>query len=262
MQAFVQNQKLYDEHFCYFQNLLRKNEMENTAPETLKKNVFANSEAYETLLKVTPGIIMIVDYSRHNYLYHSDNIHQLDIDLNLVYEQGTAYTFSLFHPQHYTIMRNEIFPEVYRLLGEYCQKGDAQKLRIVFCNLTRTASGEYQWYMHHISILSTHQSEPVVGLKYMVNIHPFKKDNSVDLHAYYINDDQTETSIFKKSVSTVSANLSERERQIMDLIAQGKTSKQIAYELNISIHTVNTHRRNMLSKTNSANSTELISSNQ
>ena len=44
-------------------------------------------------------------------------------------------------------------------------------------------------------------------------------------------------------------NLSEREKEIMQLVAQGKTSREIGELLFISKHTVDTHRRNIQKKT-------------
>ncbi len=52
--------------------------------------------------------------------------------------------------------------------------------------------------------------------------------------------------------------LSSREKEILKGIAYGKASKQIAEDLNISKHTVDTHRRNMIEKTGAANTTELV----
>lgn len=43
--------------------------------------------------------------------------------------------------------------------------------------------------------------------------------------------------------------LSEREREVLLLVAQGFSSKEIADKLNISVHTVNTHRKNITHKT-------------
>jgi len=42
--------------------------------------------------------------------------------------------------------------------------------------------------------------------------------------------------------------LSERELEILSLIGNGLLSKEIANQLNISVHTVNTHRQNILEK--------------
>jgi len=53
-------------------------------------------------------------------------------------------------------------------------------------------------------------------------------------------------------------NLSKREREILILICQGLTSQNIAKELFISKHTVETHRKNMLRKLNVNSSMELV----
>lgn len=66
--------------------------------------------------------------------------------------------------------------------------------------------------------------------------------------------------ILKKStfnkVDTLS--LTNREREIANLVAQGLSSKQIGRKLNIGIETVKTHRRNMLSKNNINSFPQLI----
>jgi len=52
--------------------------------------------------------------------------------------------------------------------------------------------------------------------------------------------------------------LSQREKEIIRLIVQGKTSKEIARQLFISKNTVDTHRRNILDKTGLKSTAELI----
>jgi two-component system response regulator NreC len=44
------------------------------------------------------------------------------------------------------------------------------------------------------------------------------------------------------------ATLTDREREVLQLLAEGKTTKWIASELSISVKTVETHRRNMMEK--------------
>lgn len=53
-----------------------------------------------------------------------------------------------------------------------------------------------------------------------------------------------------QTTATESYDLSARETQILALIAQGLSSKEIADRLNLSIHTINTHRKNITRKTN------------
>lgn len=50
----------------------------------------------------------------------------------------------------------------------------------------------------------------------------------------------------------------QREKEVLSLIASGFGSKQIADKLNISINTVGNHRSNMLLKTGAKSSAELV----
>ncbi len=52
--------------------------------------------------------------------------------------------------------------------------------------------------------------------------------------------------------------LSAREREVIALVAQAKSRKIIASDLNISIHTVDTHLRHIHLKTNTHSLSELI----
>lgn len=53
-------------------------------------------------------------------------------------------------------------------------------------------------------------------------------------------------------------HITDREKEIFKKICEGKTSEKIAEELAISVETVKTHRRNLLQKTASENSVDLL----
>ena len=50
--------------------------------------------------------------------------------------------------------------------------------------------------------------------------------------------------------------LTQREVEVLRLVAAGKTDREIGKELSISVSTASTHVRNILNKTNVANRTE------
>jgi DNA-binding NarL/FixJ family response regulator len=52
--------------------------------------------------------------------------------------------------------------------------------------------------------------------------------------------------------------LTSRERELLQLIAEGRSAKEIAHELNLSPHTVDTHRGNIMQKLNVHSIPELI----
>lgn len=63
--------------------------------------------------------------------------------------------------------------------------------------------------------------------------------------------------LYHSSISS-ETRLTYREKEILLLICDGFISKEIAYKLNISLYTVNNHRKNILSKLNVDNMIEAI----
>jgi len=62
----------------------------------------------------------------------------------------------------------------------------------------------------------------------------------------------------KDTIKTKAGILTKRETQILPLIADELSSKQIADKLFISINTISNHRANILHKTSCKNSEELV----
>jgi DNA-binding NarL/FixJ family response regulator len=52
--------------------------------------------------------------------------------------------------------------------------------------------------------------------------------------------------------------LSVREREVLLLISEGKTSEHIARQLFLSVNTIDTHRKNIISKLNARNITDAV----
>jgi DNA-binding NarL/FixJ family response regulator len=62
----------------------------------------------------------------------------------------------------------------------------------------------------------------------------------------------------EKSVEDSYDLLTPREREILQLLAEGRTNKEVASTLGLSLHTVETHRGNILQKLNLHGTPELI----
>ena len=65
-------------------------------------------------------------------------------------------------------------------------------------------------------------------------------------------------SSYRISGSTPLDQLTSREREVLQLIAEGKTNKEVANSLNISVFTVDAHRGRIMEKLNVHNVNELV----
>ena len=76
----------------------------------------------------------------------------------------------------------------------------------------------------------------------------------------YFSEEVTKTMIssMRKKDMAGEVRLTKREKEVLPLIADGKTTKQISELLHIADTTVETHRRNLIEKTGVANSKALI----
>jgi two-component system, chemotaxis family, CheB/CheR fusion protein len=70
--------------------------------------------------------------------------------------------------------------------------------------------------------------------------------------------DNTTLSVLRKTAATRVANLTTRQRQILDLVLAGHPSKNIAADLGISQRTVDNHRAAIMRKTGSKSVPELV----
>ena len=91
----------------------------------------------------------------------------------------------------------------------------------------------------------------------ITDISRYKTDNDV---TFSISEYDNNQKIIKKILFRKEIQISKREKEIINLIVQGYSSKIIADILKISINTVNTHRQNLLKKMDCNNTAELIAS--
>ena len=68
----------------------------------------------------------------------------------------------------------------------------------------------------------------------------------------------TVLSDYRKHVTDPLDLLSSREREVLQLIAEGKTNKDIAALLNLSVYTVDAHRGRIMEKLNLHSTSELV----
>jgi len=75
---------------------------------------------------------------------------------------------------------------------------------------------------------------------------------------YYSSRVQSSSVISKRSSPFDLNKISKREVEILTLIAQGFSNKEVSKQLYLSVHTIDSHRKNMLNKFQAKNSADLV----
>lgn len=105
----------------------------------------------------------------------------------------------------------------------------------------RNAQGTYVWVRHRMYYVATHANGNVWLALCLYGFSPDSSFNCMVINSV----DGTMTEWDKE---TCKGLLSKREKEILLLIEEGKSSKEIAETLSISVNTVNRHRQNILEK--------------
>lgn len=137
------------------------------------------------------------------------------------------------------------------------------RYKINYCFRLKVKDGSYRLFLHQALALNTHASgalDKVLGIH--SDIHHITKENNYKISFIGLNDEPSFLEMdveahFKKENSSASP-FSRRELEVVRLLAKGDSSKEIAEKLYISLETVLTHRKNILSKAGCRNTTELV----
>lgn len=118
-------------------------------------------------------------------------------------------------------------------------------------------NGTYRHVMRHSTVFETDSKGRIISsLSTLTDISFLNLSKKVDWHfeAPGLNLEK-----FRSHIQKTHINLfSDREMQIIQLLNKAYSSQKIADKLHLSKHTIDTHRRNLLGKTNSSNTIELL----
>ncbi len=136
------------------------------------------------------------------------------------------------------------------------------KYKIQYDFRIRNAQGNYLRILHQAILIHFDENKNFYrSLALHTDISHIKKGGTPSLSFIGIDDEPSFIDIqapplFKGNKDSL---FSKREKEILKLVLAGRTSDEIAAELFISVHTVNTHRKNIFSKSKARNMVELIS---
>lgn len=170
--------------------------------------------------------------------------------------------FELVHPEDLKQMHRKEAKAVDFILNQIPTE-DILKYKIVYVLRMRHADGSYKTILQQSKTLSLSEDgkvQHVLGIHTDVSFLKMPVDHKIsfiaeDRPSYYAvstDDDLAPKQYDYKKLFTP------REKQILSNIANGKSFSEIAANLNVSPHTINTHKKNILRKTDCNNTTELV----
>jgi hypothetical protein len=163
--------------------------------------------------------------------------------------------FEATHPddiERHSLGRTKLFKLAHQLF--IAEKGHA----LLSSNLKlRNPAGGYSEILFQCFLFySASPYKTVYLLEVHTNIDWFKFTKNK--YHIYVGDDLFYFRYPDEELLKVGHELSDREFEILKLIESGLSSEKIAEKLFLSVHTINTHRSNMLAKTWKANVPDLI----
>lgn len=202
---------------------------------SLGKNIAKNLFRIEDIGDYIPGSVMVQDLNvmENTYMNHygCDYLRHSSEELQAM---GAEYFERFFPQEEIAILKPE--------LQKFVMQGDANKVYSFFQRVRPDVNSDYKWYFTTSKLYPADVPGDVLKL---VKIAVPADMNNLAGRKFT---DLIEDDIFVRKNYRRFNLLSVREKEIIHLIVEGKSSFEIAEQLFLSIHTINNHRKNILHK--------------
>ena len=228
-------------------------------------SIWSSSGQDDLLLGKFSPAAYILDYTQRKIIYASPKIATLaGIPLSHILNGSLESVASMVYKPDLETYQQKIFPENIRFL---MQVPVANHPDYLFTWNYRVKHGKNQ--LRHIVqqsmfIRSSANGLPLVNLAFLYEVNQGKSENRIvhtvsRLHG--ISPTLAADSILVRNIFRSDESkemLTKREIEILRYLCEDLNSEEIASKINVSKHTVDNHRRNMLHKTNSKTSVGLV----
>ena len=257
------SEQFYGQFLETVEKFLPKSYFQKHSVQQKKFELFENPQFIE-LLKHSPAIVGVFNNTTMGYEFMSDNFETITGYSSKIAEgpDGMMNVFSTFTPEHAELYNSQIFPIIYEHFKDNSTNDEIKKIRFTSTFKFVKKDKSIAWFMQQLNVIETDEDGlPILVLLFMSDVSNIKKDNEVDFIVARKDENGSYKNEYVASFKSIDNNLklTKREIEILGLLRDGKSSYEIAQLLFISENTVNTHRQNMLVKSEKKNTTELVS---
>lgn len=221
----------------------------------LQKPISANNFITERNLdnETGYGYSCIFNWSEMRYTYVGCSIKKvLGYEKELFLTQGFEFSVRIIHPHDFERLKS-----IYEVIFNYYYRTPAEeraRLRFSYNFRVKKADNSYINLLRQSTFIDfTDDGKPTLEQINSIDISGFNYTNDITLVVHRLSPGGTFVLCYEFTFSKEQTALSERERQVMELIGKGFTTKEIALKLYLSMETVKSHRKKIIAKTGASN---------
>lgn len=192
-----------------------------------------------------PGSVMVQDLSSliNTYMNQTgcDYLRHSKEELQAL---GPEYFNRFFPSEEISVIKGDLF--------DFIKEGDANKVYSFFQRVRPDTAHDYKWYLTNSRLYPS--TEPEQELKM---VHIALPVSNMSYAGRKLSNLVEDDAFIRKNLYLFNL-LSLREKEIIKMIVEGKSSFEIASCLYLSIHTVNNHRKNIIHKLQTSSLSQLI----
>ena len=183
----------------------------------------------------------------------------LGLDAKVLKTHGMRYFWNRIHPDDIDAWLSALNKLMEFTLGEI-SKAKRKDTNYTWNFRIKNGDGVYVNIIQNTTpLVFDSDGKPVIGLAHYTVLDPNIKMDITASAKLLNSKNEYETLYFNNfSQKLLNEGVSNRERDVIRLLVLNYTSKEISNKLNISSHTVDTHRRNILKKFNLSSTGELV----
>ncbi len=254
--VLLKDLKKQNKYTKFFENWA-KQEFKNL-PEG--KDITEDLEKLSDKIGIQEGLyIACFDYRNLNLAFFAGNVEELTgYPPSIFRKKGMETSFTMIHPDD----RPELFRFQEIVLGTFHQLSMEEKQSFEFSYTTRwvhRTTLEVNWMMGRVKpYFIDENGNFAMDLHVIVRLMVPPKTSGYDWNYTYLKEDGERVVVSKNHPGPNPVQLTRKEKEVVKWILDGRTSKEIALEMVISINTVGTHRKNILKKLGARNTTDMI----
>ncbi|MEM9341145.1 MAG: helix-turn-helix transcriptional regulator [Bacteroidota bacterium] len=227
---------------------------------TLESHV-AKLRELDRLIPHSATFFCVTNTSTQSFEYVSKNFSSaINLEIGEMIEQGMKFWWERMHKDEIQVWLKSL-QDLMDFTMENIALEDRRRMTYTWNYRIKSGNGIYKNVIQHTTpMFFDDQGKPIIGLAHY-SVLEAHEIIPIQASAKILNVRDEYETLFYQSYGgqrLLSESVSNRERDVLGLLIRGYSNYEIATKLNISEHTVKTHRKNAMTKTGSKNVAQLI----